>query len=68
MLLVRAPSLQNAALLVIAIWSFARFYYFCFYVIERYVDPSFRFSGLGSAARYLLKVRSKKEEGRKERF
>jgi len=36
-----------------AIWSFCRVYYFAFYVIERYIDPSFRFSGLISALRYL---------------
>jgi len=29
-------------------------YYFCFYVIEKYIDPSYRFDGLISVARYLL--------------
>lgn len=29
----------------IAVWSFCRLYYFGFYVIERYIDPSYRFSG-----------------------
>jgi hypothetical protein len=28
---------------------FCRFYYFAFYVIEHYVDPGYRFSGLGSS-------------------
>ena len=31
---------RNALLLAIAIWSFCRFYYFSFYVIEKYVDPT----------------------------
>ena len=30
-----------------------RAYYFAFYVIERYADPSFKFSGLWSFVRYL---------------
>ena len=48
LLLVDAPTLRDAALLLIAIWSFCRFYYFAFYVIEHYVDPGYRpFAGLG---------------------
>jgi len=54
-LIVENPSLKVAVLLVIVIWSFCRFYYFAFYVIERYIDPQFRFAGLFSAARYLLR-------------
>lgn len=49
------PSLRIAALLVLAIWCFCRFYYFAFYVIEHYVDPDYKFSGLGSFARYMLR-------------
>jgi hypothetical protein len=45
---------KTGVLLVIAIWSFCRFYYFAFYVIEHYVDPSYRFSGLLSFALYLI--------------
>ena len=46
------PKWQTAVLLTVAIWSFCRFYYFAFYVIEKYVDPNYRFSGLISFARY----------------
>jgi hypothetical protein len=49
------PNLRVAALLGIAIWSFARAYYFAFYVIQHYVDPSYQFAGLGSFLRYLLR-------------
>jgi len=59
LLLIDAPSWRRAALLVIAIWSFCRFYYFAFYVIERYVDPAYRFSGLGSFLRYCWQRRNK---------
>ncbi|MHA3773983.1 hypothetical protein ACXR0O_20825 [Verrucomicrobiota bacterium sgz303538] len=55
LLLFPAFSLQNVVLLGIAIWSFCRFYYFAFYVIEHYVDPSFRFSGLGAFLKYLMR-------------
>jgi hypothetical protein len=41
-------------LLVLSVWCFCRAYYFAFYVIEHYVDPGFRFSGLGSFIRYCL--------------
>jgi hypothetical protein len=59
LLLFDAPRLQDLVLLLIAIWSFCRFYYFAFYVIEHYVDPGFRFAGLFDFAKYLLR-RSKR--------
>ena len=48
---------QTAILLALAIWSFCRFYYFAFYVIEKFVDSSFKLSGLISFAKYLLRRR-----------
>ena len=53
------PTLRAAIYLVVAIWSFCRAYYFAFYVIERYVDPSFKFSGLFSFLKYLLAERKR---------
>jgi len=53
-LLAEHPDLKTAALLALIVWSFCRFYYFAFYVIEHYVDPSYKFSGLFSFAKYLL--------------
>jgi len=55
LLLFEHPSLRAAALLLVAVWSFCRFYYFAFYVLERYVDPTYRFSGLLSLVRYLFR-------------
>ena len=46
--------LRTVLLLALSIWAFCRFYYFAFYVIEHYVDPSYRFSGLWSFAQYLF--------------
>ncbi len=54
------PSWQTALLLALAIWAFCRFYYFAFYVLEKYVDPGYRFSGLGSLVRYLFRRSGKK--------
>jgi len=55
LIILEHPTLKVALLLIIAIWSFARFYYFSFYVIEHYVDSRYKFSGLWSFAQYLLK-------------
>ena len=53
LILAEAPDWRVLLLLVLAIWAFCRAYYFAFYVIEKYIDPSFRFSGLISVLRYL---------------
>ena len=42
-------------LLLLAIWGFCRAYYFAFYVIQYYVDPNYKFSGLIDFAKYSLK-------------
>ena len=58
-LVVEAPTLRVGLLLVLTVWCFARAYYFAFYVIEHYVDPGWRFSGLWSFFLYLLDKRAK---------
>ncbi|HKW31439.1 MAG TPA: hypothetical protein VJN92_00430 [Candidatus Acidoferrum sp.] len=55
LLILERPTFRMFALLALAVWSFCRFYYFGFYVLERYVDPAYRFSGLFSLAAYLLR-------------
>ena len=55
LLLARSPGLVTGALVFATVWSFCRLYYFAFYVIERYVDPTFRFSGLFSFLVYLFR-------------
>jgi hypothetical protein len=54
LLLLEHPRIRTLALLAVCVWAFCRFYYYAFYVIERYVDPGFRFAGLASVARYLI--------------
>ena len=53
-LLAEAPTVRVALLLIVSIWCFARAYYFAFYVVQHYVDPSYRFAGLWSFAKYVL--------------
>ncbi len=55
LLLLESPTWRTALAVALAVWASARLYYFFFYVIEHYIDPSFRFSGMGSALRYLLR-------------
>ena len=56
-ILIESPTLRTAALLGIAIWSFCRLYYFMFYVIEKYVDASYKFAGIYSFLVYLIRKR-----------
>jgi hypothetical protein len=63
LLVLDTPTLRVVFLLGIAIWSFCRLYYFAFYVIERYVDPEYRFSGLVGAVRFLIWGRRENRSG-----
>jgi hypothetical protein len=56
------PNAKVAVLLALAVWCFARFYYFAFYVIEHYVDPGYKFAGLTSLALYFLRSRSRQRK------
>ena len=58
-LLLQHPTLKVAVPLTVAVWCFARAYYFAFYVIENYVDPGYRFAGLGSFVWYMLRRRKR---------
>ena len=59
LLVLELPSVKVVVLLALAIWSFCRFYYFAFYVMEKYVDSRYRYSGLLDLARYLIRRRPK---------
>lgn len=61
LLVLETPTPRHGLLLAMAVWGFCRAYYFAFYVIEHYVDPEFRFSGLGDFVMYL--VRGKRVDG-----
>ena len=59
LLVMEQPTLKVGLLLALCVWSFCRFYYFAFYVIEHYVDSGYRFSGLWSFACYLFKSKNR---------
>ncbi len=48
------PSWYIAILVGVTIWASARFYYFMFYVIEKYVDSNYKFAGILSFLKYTL--------------
>ena len=73
LLLMESPTWNTLVMHAIAIWAFCRAYYFAFYVIEKYADPSFRYAGLLDFAKYALGRRrgegvkdGKRVEGKEE--
>jgi hypothetical protein len=51
LLLAEHPTPRHALLLAVAVWGFARAYYFAFYVVDHYIDPGSRYAGLIDFAR-----------------
>lgn len=62
LMFIEQPTLKFTILLVVCIWSFCRAYYFAFYVIEHYADPSYKFAGLIDFVRYLAGDRKRQQE------
>lgn len=60
LIVIETQSLKILGLLGLAIWAFARAYYFAFYVIEHYIDSEYRFAGLWSFVRYVMTRRNNK--------
>ena len=56
LILLETFSYKLVLLLCLVVWSAARLYYFMFYVIEKYIDPTFKFSGILSFIKYLMKT------------
>jgi hypothetical protein len=54
-LVAESRSLTTVALLVITIWAFCRFYYYLFYVLERYVGRDQKYAGLLDALSFALR-------------
>jgi hypothetical protein len=64
LLFLEHPTLKTFVLVAIAVWSFCRFYYFGFCVLERYVDPNYKFSGLISMVQCVVSGRKRQVEAR----
>jgi len=54
LLFAQVPTLKTAVLIGLTIWSFCRFYYYLFYVLERYLGREKRFAGFFDAVKFLL--------------
>lgn len=61
LLLLRAPDWRVAVYLGLTVWAFCRAYYFAFYVIQHYIDPAYKFSGLTAFASSCLRQRAGKK-------
>ena len=57
LVLVETQSWRIGLLVALIAWASARFYYFMFYVIEKYVDSEYRFAGIISFISYLFRKR-----------
>ncbi|MBL8810463.1 MAG: hypothetical protein JNM43_09835 [Planctomycetaceae bacterium] len=62
-LFAQAPTITTATLLGLLIWSSCRFYYFLFYVLEKYVDPTMRYAGLIDLIQGMKKRRNGRDSG-----
>ncbi len=56
-LLFESPHFRTVLLLGITIWSFCRFYYYLFYVLDRYLGREKRFAGVCDALGYLFRAK-----------
>ena len=54
LILFESPRWRTVLFLAIAVWAFCRFYYFLFYVLERYAGRKEPFAGVLDALVYLL--------------
>lgn len=61
LLLIDHPNAKTAFLLGVAVWGFCRAYYFAFYVIEHYIDSSYKYAGLVAFLRHRRTLRSSHE-------
>lgn len=57
------PTLKTAVLLGVTIWAFCRFYYYLFYVLERYLGREKRFAGVFDAVVFLLSSSRRERSG-----
>ncbi|MBK8475312.1 MAG: hypothetical protein IPL39_03125 [Opitutaceae bacterium] len=63
LIFVQVPTFKTAALLGVTVWAFCRFYYYLFYVLERYLGRQARFAGIIDALGFLLRHRGRAEPG-----
>ena len=57
LLLLEHPSVRTVVLAVLLAWGSCRFYYFLFYVLEKYVDATYCYAGICALISTILKTR-----------
>ncbi|MCX6955640.1 MAG: hypothetical protein NTV51_26145 [Verrucomicrobia bacterium] len=62
LLIAQSPTLRTAVLLGVTVWACCRFYYYLFYVLERYLGREKRFAGVFDALGFLLAPKRRKDE------
>ena len=63
LLFFQSPTIWTCFLLLVTTWSFCRFYYYLFYVLDRYLGRNQKYSGVLDALRYLLSTKSQMDIG-----
>jgi len=53
--LLESPHFRTVVLLGVSIWAFCRFYYYLFYVLERYLGKTTPYAGIWDALRFILR-------------
>ena len=54
LLIAQFPTWKTIGLLAVTVWAFCRFYYYLFYVQERYLGRDKRFAGVFDSMRFLV--------------
>ena len=55
LLVFQSPNFRTVLLLLITVWGFCRFYYYLFYVLERYIGRDQKYAGILDALNYALR-------------
>lgn len=56
-ILIESQNIRTILLLIITIWAFCRFYYYLFYVLEKYIGRDQKYAGILDALKYILRRR-----------
>ena len=57
----QSQNLRTLLLLLITVWAFCRFYYYLFYVLERYLGRGRKYAGIWDALKFLARSGDKKD-------
>jgi hypothetical protein len=55
LILLESLSIRVAVLAVVLVWASCRFYFFLFYVLEKYVDPNLCYAGILALVRAIVR-------------